>query len=116
MTGGARTGRAPSSTRDTMDHYAGIDVSLEQSSIRVVGRKRWEGRRRDVERGIRGLPGGFGRRVGPASKVGFAARIRELVAGQAMLERVVERMLRAGDALRVEFHGLHRTLLRIVRA
>src|SRR4051794_35746525 len=36
MTGGARTGRAPSSTRDTMDRYAGIDVSLEQSRICVV--------------------------------------------------------------------------------
>ena len=49
------------------------------------------------------------------SKGRFAARIRELVAGQPMLERVVEPMLRAREALRTEYHVLHRAVLAIVR-
>jgi transposase len=45
----------------------------------------------------------------------FAARVRELVAGQPMLERVVEPMLRAREALRTEYQVLHRAMLAIVR-
>ena len=52
----------------------------------------------DVELSIRGILRGFGLKVGPVSKGRFAARIRELVAGQAMLERVIEPMLRAREA------------------
>jgi transposase len=49
------------------------------------------------------------------SKGRFAAQVRELVAGQPTLERVVEPMLRAREALRAEFHVLHRAVLAIVR-
>ena len=45
----------------------------------------------------------------------FAARVGELVAGQPMLERVVEPMLRAREALRAEYQVLHRAVLAIVR-
>ena len=45
----------------------------------------------------------------------FAARVRELVAGQPTLERVVEPMLRAREALRAEYQVLHRAVLAIVR-
>jgi transposase len=57
------------------------------------------------------------------SKGRFAARVRELVAGQPMLERVVEPMLervvepmlRARGALRAEYQVLHRAVLALVR-
>jgi transposase len=49
------------------------------------------------------------------SKGRFAARVRELVAGQPMLERVVGPMLRAREALRAEYHALHRAVLAMVR-
>jgi transposase len=52
------------------------------------------------------------RAVGTA---GFEQRIRELAAGQATLERVMEPMLRARQALRAEYATLHRDVLRIVR-
>jgi transposase len=55
-------------------------------------------------------------KVGQVSKGRFATRIRELVAGQPMLERVVEPMLRAREALRAEYHALHRAMLGLVRA
>jgi transposase len=59
---------------------------------------------------------GFGLKVGQVSKGRFAARIRELVAGQPMLERLIDPMLRAREALRREYHALHRAMLGIVRA
>jgi transposase len=82
----------------------------------LVGRKLLQSKLRDVELSIRGILRGFGLKVGEVSKGRFAARIRELVTGQPMLERVVEPMLRAREALQAEFHVLHRAMLAIVRA
>src|SRR5215212_2853522 len=62
-----------------------------------------------------GLLRGFGLKMGPVGAAGFERRVRELMAGQATLERVMEPMLRARQALRVEYATLHRDLLRIVR-
>jgi transposase len=81
----------------------------------LVGRKLLQGKLLDIELSIRGLLRGFGLKLGEVSKGRFAARVRELVAGQPMLERVVEPMLRAREALRCEFHVLHRAVLAIVR-
>ena len=81
----------------------------------LVGRKLLQGKLLDVELGIRGLLRGFGLKLGEVSKGRFAARVRELVTGQPMLERVVEPMLRAREALQAEFHVLHRAVLAIVR-
>ena len=81
----------------------------------LVGRKLLQGKLVDVELSIRGLLRGFGLKLGEVSKGRFAARVRELVAGQPTLERVVEPMLRAREALRAEFHVLHRAVLAIVR-
>jgi transposase len=58
---------------------------------------------------------GFGLKLGEVSRGRFAARVRELVAGQPTLERVVEPMLRAREALRAEHQVLHRAVLAIVR-
>ena len=82
----------------------------------LVGRKLLQGKLLDIERSIRGLLRGFGLKVGQVSKGRFAARIRELIAGQPMLERVVEPLLRAREALRSEYHVLHRAMLALVRA
>src|SRR3954447_15681735 len=86
----------------------------------LVGRKLLQGKLLqgkllDVELSIRGILRGFGLKVGVVSKGRFALRIRELVTGQAMLERVIEPMLRAREALRAEYHALHRAVLGIVR-
>ena len=81
----------------------------------LVGRKLLQGKLLDVELSLRGLLRGFGLKVGEVSKGRFVARVRELVAGQPMLERLIEPMLRACEALRQEFHALHRAMLGIVR-
>jgi transposase len=81
----------------------------------LVGRKLLQGKLLDVELSVRGILRGFGLKLGEVSRGRFAARVRELVAGQPMLERVVEPMLRARDALRAEYQVLHRAVLAIVR-
>jgi transposase len=82
----------------------------------LVARKQLQAKTRDVELSLRGLLRGFGLKLGEVSKGRFAARVRELVAGQAMLERIAEAMLQAREALRTEFAKLHRAMLAIVRA
>ena len=81
----------------------------------LAGRKLLQGKLLDIEGAIRGMLRGFGLEVGATTKLRYAARVRELVAGHPMLERVAEPMLRARDALRTEFAVLHRQLLAMVR-
>ena len=82
----------------------------------LTARKLLVAKLRDVESSLRGILRGFGLKVGVISKGKFEARIRELVAGQAMLERVAEPLLRARAALRAEYASLHGELLKAVRA
>ncbi len=81
----------------------------------LVARKLLQAKLLDVELSIRGILRGFGLKMGEISKAQFVARVRELVAGQAMLERVIEPMLRAREALRTEYCRLHREMLGIVK-
>jgi transposase len=81
----------------------------------LVARKQLQAKMRDVELSLRGLLRGFGLKVGEISKGQFAARVRVLVAGHTMLERVAEAMLQAREGLRTEFSKLHRAMLAIVR-
>jgi transposase len=69
----------------------------------------------DIECGMRGVLRGFGLKVGPISRGRFEMRIRELVAGQPILETVSDAMLAARTTLEAEFKRLHRALLGIVR-
>jgi transposase len=79
----------------------------QEVRVLLVGRKLLQAKLRDVELSIRGLLRGFGLKVGEVSKGRFAARIKELVAGHAMLQ--------ARDGLQIEFMRLHRRMLAIVR-
>src|SRR3954454_16943333 len=86
----------------------------------LVGRKLLQGKLLDVELSIRGILRGFGLKLGEVSRGrgsggGCGAGAGGRVAGQPMLERVVEPMLRAREALRAEYQVLHRAMLTIVR-
>jgi transposase len=91
--------------------------SLAAQELRALlaGRKMLLGKLLDVELSIRGIVRGFGLKLGETTRSRFAARVRELVAGQAMLEAVVDPMLRAREALRAEAAELHRRVLAVVR-
>jgi transposase len=81
----------------------------------LVARKQLQAKMRDVELSLRGLLRGFGLKVGEISKGQFAIRVRTLVAGHMMLERIAEAMLQAREALRTEFGKLDRAMLAIAR-
>jgi transposase len=81
----------------------------------LVARKQLQAKMRDVELSLRGLLRGFGLKVGEISKGQFAMRVRTLVAGHMMLERIADAMLQAREALRTEFGKLDRAMLAIAR-
>src|SRR4051794_32788458 len=91
-------------------------VDAQEVRALLVGRKLLQSKLRDVELSIRGILRGFGLKVGEVSKAKFAARVRELAAGQAMLETVTEAMLTAREGLLAEFMTLHRRMLALARA
>ena len=74
----------------------------------LVARKQLLGKLLDVEFSIRGILRGFGLKMGMVTRTGFEGRVRELCAGQAMLEQIAEAMLAARAALRKEYSKLHK--------
>ena len=91
-------------------------ASSQEVRALLVARKQLQKKLIDVELSIRGILRGFGLKVGHVTRKDFAARIQELVAGQAMLERVAGAMLSARATLQAEFNKLHKAMLSIVRA
>ena len=90
-------------------------IGSQEVRALLVARKQLLGRLIDVELSIRGILRGFGLKVGPVTRKGFEARIRELVTGQATLERITMAMLSARAALKAEYEKLHKAVLAIVR-
>ena len=90
-------------------------VSAQEVRALLTARKLIQAKLLDLECSVRGVLRGFGLKVGPISRGRFEMRIRELVAGQATLEIVIDAMLAARASLETEFKRLHRALLRIVR-
>jgi transposase len=89
--------------------------SMGSQRALLVARKQLLGRLIDVELSIRGILRGFGLKVGLVTRKGFEPRIRELVTGQATLERIAGAMLSARAALQAEYAKLHKAVLAIVR-
>lgn len=69
-----------------------------------------------LEMSLRGLLRNFGLKVGAISRGRFELRIRELSAGNPMLEAATEPMLRARSALRQELAGLERHVHQLAQA
>ena len=90
-------------------------IGSQEVRALLVARKQLLGRLIDVELSIRGILRGFGLKVGPVTRKEFEARIRELVMGQATLERIADAMLSARAALKAEYEKLHKAVLAIVR-
>src|SRR6476469_7066665 len=90
-------------------------IGSQEVRALLVARKQLLERLIDVELSMRGILRGFGLKVGPVTRKGFEARIRELVAGQATLERIAGAMLSARAALKAEYEKLHKAVLALVR-
>ena len=83
-------------------------VSAQEMRALLTARRAIQKAAIDVELSLRGVLRNFGLKLGKVSKGGYEARVRELAAGNAMLETMAEAMLRARAALRAELAGLER--------
>ena len=90
-------------------------VPSQEVRALLAGRKQLQIKAMDLEQTLRGLLRGFGLKVGDVSRGRLPARVRELAAGHAMLERIVEPMLAASEAIWREFNKLHREVLAVVK-
>ena len=108
-----------------MEHFAGLDVSVKDTSVRIVddaGKIVRELRVASepealsaVLKNLRGTLRNFGLKVGIVGKVKFEARIKELVENIPDLAVLVEPLLIVRRVLREQVIVLHRRLLAIVR-
>ncbi|WP_306132977.1 IS110 family transposase [Roseivivax marinus] len=83
-------------------------VSAQEVRALLTARKAVQQGMLALEMSLRGLLRNFGLKVGAISRGRFEHRIRELSAGNAMLNAATEPMLRARAALRHELAGLER--------
>jgi transposase len=83
-------------------------ASAQEVRALLTARKLLLGKMLDIELGLRGVLRGFGLKMGKVSRGRFAARVRELVAGNPMLEHVAQAMLAARETLRAEMTALDR--------
>jgi transposase len=83
-------------------------IAAQEVRALLTARKLVQSKLYDVEMSLRGILRGFGLKVGRTTPKRFAARIRELVAGQATLEAVAAALLSAHEALLCAFAGLEK--------
>jgi len=79
-----------------MEYYAGIDVSLERSSVCVLD--------------------GSGKKVGKTTGRSFAGRIQELVKGHPNLEAIGEALLAVRGVLLHEFNVFEKRVRAMARS
>ncbi len=85
-------------------------ASAQETRALLTARKLLQTKRHDVEMSLRGLLRGFGLKVGPTTSRSFAARIRELVEGHAILTAVADALLAARETLEAQLRGLEKRL------
>jgi transposase len=92
--------------------------SLAAQEVRaaLTARKLVQSKLFDVEMSLRGMLRGFGLKVGPTTPKRFAGRIRELVAGHAMLALIGEALLAVHAVLLRELDGFEQRVRTMARA
>ena len=81
----------------------------------LTARKLIQSKLRDIENSLRGILRGFGLKVGKTTARSFAARIRDLVEGQANLETIAQALLAVHAVLLREFNGFERRVRTMAR-
>ena len=90
-------------------------VSSQEMRALLTSRKSVKNAIINVELSLRGVLRNFGLKLGPVSKGRYEARVRELIAGNAMLEAAAGPILRARAALRRELAGLEKLVRKLAR-
>jgi transposase len=94
-------------------HCKSIDA--QETRAALTARKLVQKQVQEVESSLRGILRGFGLKVGKTTPTRFEARVKELVAGNANLERIVGSLLATRAVLRREFNGFERQLRSMAR-
>ena len=90
-------------------------VSSQEMRALLTSRKSVLDALTDMELSLRGVLRNFGLKLGHVSKGRWETRVRELIAGNAMLEAAAEPILRARAALRRELAGLEKLVRNLAR-
>ena len=90
-------------------------VSSQEMRALLTSRKSVQNALINLELSLRGVLRNFGLKLGQVSKGRWEARVRELVAGNAMLEAAAEPILRARADLRRELVGLEKVVRNLAR-
>ncbi len=85
-------------------------MSAQEMRAFLSSRKAIQQAMLNIEGSIRGILRNFGMKMGQVAKRRYQARVRELVAGNAMLEAAVRPILTVRSALRQELAGLEKVL------
>ena len=86
-------------------------ISAQETRAVLQARRLMKDKLHDVELSLRGLLRNFGLKVGKVTPRTYERRVRELAAGQPVLEALVEAMLQARSALMAQYAVLHRQVL-----
>jgi transposase len=91
--------------------------SLPAQEIRAVltARKILQSKLHDIDLSLRGILRGFGLKVGPTTPRTFGPRVRELVEGHPTLEAIAVSLLKAREALAIEFAVFERRVRAMAR-
>ena len=85
-------------------------VSAQEMRAILTARKAVQKAALDIEMSLRGVLRNFGLKMGKVSKGRYEARVRDLAAGNTMLETMSGALLRVRAGLRAELAGLERRL------
>ena len=91
-------------------------MGAQETRAALTARKLVQSKLRDVENSLRGILRGFGLKVGKTTELGFAGRIRELVAGHPHLEMIADALLAVHAVLQNEFKAFEKRVRKMARS
>jgi len=91
-------------------------MGAQETRAALTARKLVQTKLRDVENSLRGILRGFGLKVGKTTELGFAGRIRELVAGHPHLETISDALLAVHAVLQNEFKAFEKRVRKMARS
>ena len=90
-------------------------LPAQEARALLTARKLVQNKLLDIENSVRGILRGFGLKVGKTTTSKFAGRIRELVAGHPMLEKIATMLLSVRQVLLQEFNRLDKLVREAAR-
>jgi len=91
-------------------------IGAQEVRAMLTARKLVQAKLQDVENSLRGILRGFGLKVGDTTRLRFAGRIEELVAGHPNLQAIAAALLAVRAVLLREFNGFEKRVRMMARS